>query len=122
MLENRTKFKDSLFYDVSAWSFLHSFDLEYSDLILKEETNSFNFNKPKGKIISKSDYAYLFSWDDYYTPKALYKLLKNNLRVKVATEKFEINDNKFDYGTILIPLKNQDLMFMKKNLYQKAIN
>ena len=55
MLENRTKFKDSLFYDVSAWSFLHSFDLEYSDLILKEETNSFNFNKPKGKIISKSD-------------------------------------------------------------------
>jgi len=107
MLENRTKFKDSLFYDVSAWSFLHSFDLEYSDLILKEETNSFNFNKPKGKIISKSDYAYLFSWDDYYTPKALYKLLKNNLRVKVATEKFEINDNKFDYGTILIPLKNQ---------------
>ena len=107
MLENRTKFKGSLFYDVSAWSFLHSFDLEYSDLILKEETNSFNFNKPKGKIISKSDYAYLFSWDDYYTPKALYKLLKNNLRVKVATEKFEINDNKFDYGTILIPLKNQ---------------
>ena len=107
MLENRTKFKDSLFYDVSAWSFLHSFDLEYSDLILKEETNSFNFNKPKGKIISKSDYAYLFSWDDYYTPKALYKLLKNNLRVKVATEKFEINDTKFDYGTILIPLKNQ---------------
>ena len=107
MLENRTKFKDSLFYDVSAWSFLHSFDLEYSDLILKEETNSFNFNKPKGKIISKSDYAYLFSWDDYYTPKALYKLLKNNLRVKVATEKFEINDNEFDYGTILIPLKNQ---------------
>ena len=107
MLENRTKFKDSLFYDVSAWSFLHSFDLEYSDLILKEETNSFNLNKPKGKIISKSDYAYLFSWDDYYTPKALYKLLKNNLRVKVATEKFEINDNKFDYGTILIPLKNQ---------------
>ena len=107
MLENRTKFKDSLFYDVSAWSFLHSFDLEYSDLIIKEETTSFNFKKPEGKIISKSNYAYLFSWDDYYTPKALYKLLKNNLRVKVATEKFEINDTKFDYGTILIPLKNQ---------------
>ena len=107
MLENRTKFKDSLFYDVSAWSFLHSFDLEYSDLIIEEETTSFNFKKPEGKIISKSNYAYLFSWDDYYTPKALYKLLKNNLRVKVATEKFEINDTKFDYGTILIPLKNQ---------------
>ena len=107
MLENRTKFKDSLFYDVSAWSFLHSFDLEYSDLIIKEETTSFNFKKPEGKIISKSNYAYLFSWDDYYTPKALYKLLKNNLRVKVATENFEINDTKFDYGTILIPLKNQ---------------
>ena len=63
MLENRTKFKDSLFYDVSALSFLHSFDLEYSDLIIKEETTSFNFKKPEGKIISKSNYAYLFSWD-----------------------------------------------------------
>ena len=107
MLENRTKFKDSLFYDVSAWSFLHSFDLEYSDLIVKNETFDLNFIKPKGKIISKSEYAYLFSWDDYYTPRALYKLLQNNLRVKVATNKFKVGNKNFDFGTILIPLKNQ---------------
>jgi hypothetical protein len=60
MLENRTKFKDSLFYDVSAWSFLHSFDLEYADLILKEKTEKLDLKKPKGKILSKSNYAYLF--------------------------------------------------------------
>ena len=107
MLENRTKFKDSLFYDVSAWSFLHSFDLEYSDLIVKNETFDLNFIKPKGKIISKSEYAYVFSWDDYYTPRALYKLLQNNLRVKVATNKFKVGNKNFDFGTILIPLKNQ---------------
>ncbi|MBT7984875.1 MAG: zinc carboxypeptidase [Flavobacteriaceae bacterium] len=107
MLENRTKFKDSLFYDVSAWSFLHSFDLEYSDLIVKNETFDLNFIKPKGKIISKSEYAYVFSWDDYYTPRALYKLLQNNLRVKVATNKFKVGNKIFDFGTILIPLKNQ---------------
>ena len=97
-----------MFYDVSAWSFLHSFDLEYSDLILKEKTEKLDLKKPKGKIISKSKYAYLFSWDDYYTPMALYELLKNNLRLKVATQKFEIDNKKFDYGTILIPLKNQN--------------
>ena len=108
MLENRTKFKDSLFYDVSAWSFLHSFDLEYANVILKEETENLILEKPKGKIISKSEYAYVFSWDDYYTPKALYKLLKNKIRVKVATKKFEIDNKKFDYGTILISLKNQN--------------
>ena len=108
MLENKTKFKDSLFYDVSAWSFLHSFDLEYANVILKEETENLILEKPKGKIISKSEYAYVFSWDDYYTPKALYKLLKNKIRVKVATKKFEIDNKKFDYGTILISLKNQN--------------
>jgi hypothetical protein len=108
MLENRTKFKDSLFYDVSAWSFLHSFDLEYADLILKEKTEKLDLKKPKGKILSKSKYAYLFSWDDYYTPMALYELLNNNLRLKVATQKFEIDNEKFDYGTILIPVKNQN--------------
>ena len=108
MFDARTSFKDSLFYDVSAWSFLHSFDVEYSDLILKEKTEKLDLKKPKGKIISKSKYAYLFSWDDYYTPMALYELLKNNLRLKVATQKFEIDNKKFDYGTILIPLKNQN--------------
>ena len=75
-----------------AWSFLHSFNLEYSNIKINENLENFEFTKPTGSIISNSDYAYVFSWNDYYTPKALYKLLSNGVKVKVATDKFSINN------------------------------
>ena len=97
MIENRTEFTDSLFYDISAWSFLHSFNLDYTRLNISEKLQNLDFPKPTGKINTESDYAYVFSWHDYYTPKALYKLLDNGIRIKVATEEFSINENKAYY-------------------------
>ena len=70
--------------------------------------NEFNFSKPVGSIISKSDYAYVFRWNDYYSPKALYKLLSHGLNIKVSTDKFTIENNNFSYGSILVPVSNQN--------------
>ena len=108
MINNQTSFKDSLFYDVSAWSFLHSFNLEHTYIKSNEKFNEFNFSKPVGSIISKSDYAYVFRWNDYYSPKALYKLLSHGLNIKVSTDKFTIENNNFSYGSILVPVSNQN--------------
>ena len=108
MINNQTSFKDSLFYDVSAWSFLHSFNLEHTYIKSNEKFNEFNFSKPVGSIISKSDYAYVFHWNDYYSPKALYKLLSHGLNIKVSTDKFTIENNNFSYGSILVPVSNQN--------------
>jgi len=107
MIENRNKFNDSLFYDISAWSFLHSFNLDYERINISEKLQNLDFSKPTGSIINESEYAYVFSLNDYYTPKALYKLLNNGINIKVATEEFSIKENKFSYGSILIYLKNQ---------------
>lgn len=109
MFEERTQFKDSLFYDISAWSFLHSFNLEFTNYSTKLKTEELKLEKPNGKIINENNYAYLFSWDDYYTPKALYKLLNKGIRVKVATKTFKIESKNFDYGTLLVSMQNQDL-------------
>ncbi|MDG2368877.1 MAG: M14 family metallopeptidase [Flavobacteriaceae bacterium] len=109
MFEKRKKFKDSLFYDVSAWSFLHSFNLDYTNYSTKINTKNLVLNKPIGKIINKNNYAYLFSWDDYYSPKILYKLLELGLRVKVGTQPFYIDTKRYDYGTLLISLVNQKI-------------
>ena len=67
---------------------------------------------PKGEVIGiKSDYAYLFEWDEMYAPKALYELQQAGLITKVATNLLSINTTtgvkKFDYGTILVPVKMQ---------------
>ena len=111
MFEDRTSFTDSLFYDVSAFSFKHSFNLDFvrSQKIknLGEKVVPIEFGT--GKNVAKSEYAYIMRWSDFYSPKALYQLLEKGLRPRVATKKFSFNGKDFDYGSILIPVQNQVL-------------
>ena len=77
-------------------------------------------------------YAYLFEWDDFYAPKALYALQKAGVLVKVANTKFSIpvgnSNTQFDYGTIMIPVqmqnKNSDELYavIKKVAEENSIN
>ncbi|MBB6612207.1 zinc carboxypeptidase [Pontibacter sp. Tf4] len=114
MFEKRTKFQDSLFYDISAWTFPLAFDLEYSALTSKNyRPNQLgervtNPQLPTGKITGgQSTYAYAFEWKDYYAPRALNTLLNRGILAKVATDKFTGNGKAFNYGTILIPVAGQ---------------
>ena len=109
MFEKRTKFQDSLFYDVSAWTLPLAFDIDYSYVTNTSNLGSevTNVTFPKGKVSAKSTYAYLFEWDEYYTPKALHQILKRGIRAKVAMKPFTLNGKRYDYGTIMIPVQNQ---------------
>ena len=111
MFEKRTKFTDSLFYDISAWTFPLAFNLDYTELKTASNIGSIMSNpvKKRGEVTSKSSYAYLMEWHDYYTPKALNAILKKGIRVKVGMKQFSMAGNTFDYGTILIPVQNQNL-------------
>ncbi|EPR74407.1 Secreted protein containing N-terminal Zinc-dependent carboxypeptidase related domain-like protein [Winogradskyella psychrotolerans RS-3] len=110
MFEKRTTFQDSLFYDISAWTFPLAFNLDYTETTTAnagdEVTNLEHLN---GGVNSKSEYAYLFEWHEYYSPKLLNSILKKGLRAKVALKRFKANGKSYDYGTIMIPAKNQDL-------------
>ena len=111
MVEKRTSFKDSLFYDISAWTLPMAFNLNYDYVqnlsAIGSEVTS--IEAPVGKVSEQSNYAYLFNWNDYYTPKALYKILQKGLRSKVATKPFTFNGKKYDYGTIMVPVNNQEI-------------
>lgn len=111
MFEKRTSFQDSLFYDVSAWTFPLAFGVDYAedislinagDVITDLKLNS-------GKVSGKSNYAYLLEWHEYYTPKALNAILNKGLRAKVGMKQFSLSGKSYDYGTILIPVQNQAL-------------
>jgi hypothetical protein len=110
-----TTFADSTFYDVSTWTIPLSFNLNYAEMGAVPDINSsekVTAEKVVGEIIGgKSNLAYVFRWNEYSTPQALYKLQKAGLITKVATKKFnfEINGNseQFSYGTILIPVSGQ---------------
>lgn len=110
MFETLTKFEDSLFYDISAWTFPLAFNLSYDFL---NNTNPAGerietLEAPKGTA-TPSNYAYLFEPHGYLTPAALYELMQAGIRVKVAMEPFASIQKKFDYGSYLIPVQNQSL-------------
>ena len=109
MFETRTEFLDSLFYDVSSWTLPLAFNLDY-DLNFNgnysKKVNQLKFNK--NISIEKSNYAYLMEWHEYLSPNALNELLDNEVIVKVATKKFKLEGKDYDYGTILIPVQNNN--------------
>jgi hypothetical protein len=118
MFDVRKTFKDSLFYDVSAWTFNYAFGVDYAENIsLKKAGDEISELKMKEGIVSfKSDYGYLMSWNEYYAPKALNAILQKGLRAKVSMKNFKNGDTSYEYGTIFIPVQNQDLNGLE--LYQ----
>ncbi|MBL6655217.1 MAG: zinc carboxypeptidase [Flavobacteriaceae bacterium] len=127
MFYTQTEFKDSLFYDVSAWTFPLAFNVNYSytDNLSKSSVSKLfgeevtETKKPEGNVDSKSEYAYLFEPHEYYAQAAVYHLIKEGIRVKTATRKFSINGKEFDFGTYLIPVQNQSMN--SEDIYNKLL-
>ncbi len=110
MFEKRTIFQDSLFYDISAWTFPLAFNLDYAEVKMTNAAAEItNLKHKNGGVAAKSDYAYLFEWHEYYSPKLLYAILKKGLRAKASKRMFSANGKAYDYGTIMIPVKNQEI-------------
>lgn len=114
IFEKTLEYKDSLFYDITAWTFPLAFGLPYRELTgaitMGEKVDVLPM--PKGKVEGgKTKYAYLIEWNELYAPAALNELLKAGLIVKTATNKFEINiagtNKKFACGTLMIPVSIQ---------------
>ena len=108
MFEKRTTFKDSLFYDISAWTFPMAFNVNYADVFIDKGASS--VTEPKlsaGSVSGRSNYAYLMEWHEYYSPKFVNTLLEKGVRLKVGLKPFSLDGRSYDYGTILIPVQNQ---------------
>lgn len=111
MFEKRTTFTDSLFYDISAWTFPLAFNLDYTETTsLSNLGEEVKVLKPlTGSLTGSSNYAYLFEWNEYYSPRALNTILEAGLRAKVGKEPFTVEGKSYDYGTIMVPVQNQRL-------------
>ncbi len=121
LFETRTEFTDSLFYDVSTWSLPHSFNLNHAELGSRAFSNNLLGAQveepefPVGQVFgTQGAYAWVFEWDGYYAPRALYRLQDAGIRAKVSTRPFTANttqgEKEFREGTILIAAGIQDGM------------
>jgi hypothetical protein len=75
---------------------------------------------PEGKLYGSEDaYAYVFPWKAYFAPRTVSTLLQKGYQLRVATEPVTVvidgKQQKFDYGTILLPVgiqtKEKDQIF-----------
>ena len=109
VFETRTRFADSLFYDVSTFTMPLSYNIPYA--AIKSATKKYLGKEvkiediPQGKRIGvDSDYAYVIPYNSYHTPIALSRLLKSGVIVKVATQPFSTGEYDFLQGDLMIPL------------------
>jgi len=113
MFETYSKYRDSVFYDASAWSVANFYNMKYRGLKaanLGEQiisTESLNNVIP----VPKSNYAYIMDWDDYYAPSALYYMQSRGViaasAFKPFSSKTNIGNKNFHYGSIMIPVSKQ---------------
>ncbi len=113
MFETYDKYRDSVFYDASAWSVANFYNIKYKGV--KSVKLGTEVTSVKGIVqnikIKKAAYAYIINWDDYNTPAALYYMQSKGLKVAAAFKPFTINtfngEINFNYGSLLIPVGKQ---------------
>ena len=116
MFETYSAYRDSVYYDASAWSTVNFYNMPYSKVTstFKKGTKITNTSKLVNiDTVEQSQYAYLIPWDDYYAPAVLYYLQQHKVKIKAAFKPFSINTNpekhQFNRGTLLIPVSLQDI-------------
>jgi hypothetical protein len=118
VFEKVTQFHDSVFYDASSWTIALAYNMPYDALnatakFSKGDRLTAENLKFTPATFTKSNYAYLIEWTDYYAPKALYHLLSNKVFVKAAFKPFAASVNgakkNFGYGTLVIPVADQNV-------------
>lgn len=113
LFEKITTFEDNTFYDVSAWTLPLAFDFDYAPLTSREFQQSLvgdlaEVQFPAEPAPPRAGFAYLFSWTNYFAPRALYRLLDAGIRPKVATSQLTVATMRgtveLERGAILVPL------------------
>ena len=128
--ETHQQYRDSVFYDASAWSMANIYDIDYSASnkdFLGEEVDDidelFEVNE-----FSASNYAYIIDSQDYNIPAVTYDLLNNEVFTSASFKPFTIQTKtgtkSFNYGSLIIPLSvqkklNSDELYEKMKSIQK---
>jgi hypothetical protein len=128
MFEKRVQFQDSLFYDISSWTLSLATGVDTEELRSARSLGQkmTDIKMPAGELVGgKSEYAYVFESTGYYAPRAMYRLLKHDIRIKVSTEPFyHTKGKRFERGAILVPLAGQEkgpqqIEFLIQEILQK---
>ena len=116
-MERTLTYTDSLFYDVSAWTFPLAFGADVAALDraprgalgAPADASAFDGGALRG---GRASYAYLIGWDRYFAPRALQRLQAADVRVRLATSPISATvagaRQDFPRGTLIVPVAQPD--------------
>jgi Zinc carboxypeptidase len=131
VFEKAIPYRDSSFYDASAWSLVHAYNLPYTEVkTMLPKTNRVTSLNAKEYAVNNSNYVYVFEATDYNVHKAIFQLQKGGAIVQSAFRPFTamINNEKklFGYGTVVLPVNLQrisaDSLFTLVSAVSKSTN
>ncbi|MEM9933016.1 MAG: M14 metallopeptidase family protein [Bacteroidota bacterium] len=111
MFESYTEFRDSVFYDASAWSQIHAYGIPFAEIrsalpelptpLIQEDLS------PSVPLVPEASYAYLIDSRDDAAMHALYFLQQKGLTVQASQKPFTIANTSYAAGSLSIPLQIQ---------------
>ncbi len=108
LFEDVTRFEDSTFYDVSAWSLPHAFGVRASPLsrVPSKLDAESHVNRNYGISGRRDAVAWVLPWDDFFAPTVLARLQAAGVRARVALNPFESTSSgepvRFRRGAVVI--------------------
>ncbi len=113
VFETYTRYRDSVFYDASAWSLANFYNISYNEMNREVSGTPVTTLEDLVRVapVERTNYAYLIDWDDYNAPAALHYLQTKGLVLsssfRTFTSRTNLGDKTFHYGTLLLPVKLQ---------------
>lgn len=119
LFEPEAKLKDSVTYDITAWSLPYVYGLPAiatrDVLPNKKAYKSVKINNALNDGI-----GYAFKWEGFSSAQLLANLLKNKVAVKMSEAAFKINKESFPSGSILVLNEGNKTINLKKTLKEAA--
>lgn len=117
VFDRLTEFEENIFYDVSGWTLPLAYDLDYAALSGGQFNENLLGDEANGDLVAapvppRAPYGYVFSWNESYAPRALYRVLDEGLYARVSREAFTVDTTDgpvdFERGAVFVPLARQD--------------
>jgi hypothetical protein len=107
LFEPKSKLVDSNTYDITAWSLPFVYGLKTYGSKTKLTSSAFS-KTPQQKNNLADAYGYVIRWQGTQSVKVLGSLIEQGVKVRFSETPFEIKDQQFDRGSLIIVKKGNE--------------
>lgn len=110
LFEARPELEDSITYDITSWGLAYAYGLDAYGLKDKMTPAAYQPKTTNNTVPSQAPYAYLVRWNSLDDLKFLAKILDKKIRLRTSNVPFEIDNQSFGAGTLVITRKGNEAM------------